>query len=190
MDTEVWKTLIIPLLIILLPIVEILGKKVLSWLHSKTKKGKEIAALKEAQAKQTILDIKQNSIDNLKISENRLIDALHDSEDRLGDDLNAINAEIEKQAKSDIDMRADIDLLKQISQSSARLELREQYHFYKHQGWCPEDTKRDIDNLHTLYSQLGPNGDMDRAHEEFMNLPEEIPEIYKRRSTDRKKVAK
>lgn len=67
-----------------------------------------------------------------------------------------------------------------------RLELRDQYSKYKKEGWVPSDTKRDIDHLHDLYSQLGTNGVMNRAHNDFMNLPEEMPEIPRRRSTDRK----
>ena len=58
-------------------------------------------------------------------------------------------------------------------QAILRDRLLQAYHFYKHQGWASYDDKQNVLNLYTQYEILGPNGIMERKHEEFLALPDE-----------------
>lgn len=58
-------------------------------------------------------------------------------------------------------------------QAILRDRLLQAYHFYKHQGWASYDDKQNVLNLYTQYEILGPNGIMERKHNEFLALPDE-----------------
>jgi hypothetical protein len=60
-------------------------------------------------------------------------------------------------------------------QAILRDRLLQAYHFYKHQGWASYDDKQNVLNLYTQYEILGPNGIMERKHNEFLALPDEAP---------------
>ena len=59
-------------------------------------------------------------------------------------------------------------------QALLRDRLLQAYHFYKHQGWASYDDKQNVLNLYTQYEILGPNGIMERKHNEFLALPDEV----------------
>lgn len=179
MTEEIAEKVLLPLLVVAIPIVEILGKKFIAFLHSKTAKGKAQAAAKEEARKKELESAIEGVMHELSIHQADLDTRMENAYKtcKLGTRMDEEFIRINK----------DLKLLKEGVQGLLRTELRLQYSTYRRQGWASPEIKTDIEHLYQIYHSMGPNGVMDKAHKEFIDLPDEIPETLKRRASDRKK---
>lgn len=182
MAQTVMEKILLPLIIIVIPIIEIIGKKFINWCHSKTARGKKQAEEKEAARKKELEDALEEVAKKLTIQKSEL-------ENKMA---NAYQTCVlgERQEQEFKLIHEDLELLKDGLQGLLRAELRLQYSNYRARGFATPEVKTDVDHLYQIYHSLGPNGVMDRAHEVFMSLPDEIPEEFKRRASDRQSEPK
>ncbi len=61
-------------------------------------------------------------------------------------------------------------------QAILRDRLLQAYEFYGHRGYADYDEKANVVNLYEQYEALGPNGIMQRKHDAFLSLPDELNE--------------
>lgn len=61
-------------------------------------------------------------------------------------------------------------------QAILRDRLLQAYEFYGHRGFADYDEKANVVNLYEQYEALGPNGIMQRKHDAFLSLPDELRE--------------
>lgn len=58
-------------------------------------------------------------------------------------------------------------------QAVLRHDLLESYNYWSKRGYCPQENKRDFDNMYERYEKLGENGVMTENHRKLMSLPDE-----------------
>lgn len=59
-------------------------------------------------------------------------------------------------------------------QAILRDRLLQAYEFYARRGFADYDEKANVVNLYEQYEALGPNGIMQRKHDAFLSLPDEL----------------
>ena len=59
-------------------------------------------------------------------------------------------------------------------QAILRDRLLQANEFYGHRGFADYDEKANVVNLYEQYEALGPNGIMQRKHDAFLSLPDEL----------------
>ena len=59
-------------------------------------------------------------------------------------------------------------------QAILRDRLLQAYKFYARRGFADYDEKANVVNLYEQYEALGPNGIMQRKHDAFLSLPDEL----------------
>lgn len=58
-------------------------------------------------------------------------------------------------------------------QAVLRHDLLESYNYWSKRGYCPQENKRDFENMYARYEKLGENGVMTENHRKLMSLPDE-----------------
>ena len=86
-----------------------------------------------------------------------------------------INFPKKKKAQDD-KMKDDIHLLKKGIQALLKNDLKVRYDHWLDAGYCPEDSKNDLEKEYQIYHALGKNGVMDSKRNEVLRLPSESPE--------------
>lgn len=61
-------------------------------------------------------------------------------------------------------------------QAILRDRLLQAYEYYGTRGWANYDEKSNVQNLYDQYEILGPNGIMEVKHQEFIHLPDAVPQ--------------
>ena len=75
-----------------------------------------------------------------------------------------------------------LELLKKGEQASLRSQLQECYNEWYPKKYCPDEIKREFENMYMSYHNLGKNGIMDSKREKLMQLPEYIETKKTRKS--------
>ena len=68
---------------------------------------------------------------------------------------------------------ADSELTKKGLQATLRHDLYEIAHKARKDGYCPDETKYDFNNMYEQYHKLGNNGVMDGIKDEILAMPTE-----------------
>lgn len=63
------------------------------------------------------------------------------------------------------------------TQALLREKLIDNYHYFGGRGCISIDEKTRINSMYLLYEKLGPNGVIDKQHDEFMKLPEQLTKM-------------
>lgn len=174
---------LLPIGLILVPLVEAGVAVLISKLHAKTSKAKAEAERKEQE--------KQEQIDEriLQFTEKHKIV----TQENIGGELEAVHdscrqkPQVEKLSKKIKELEGQIKILQENSQYFSRQLLCMQFAKYKERGWATIEEKREIEHIYGIYHSLGPNGVLEGKFKAFMELPDEIPETFKRRASDRRK---
>lgn len=81
-----------------------------------------------------------------------------------------------KKKKQELQIMAELGLLKKAIQVLLKNDLKVRYDYWIDLGYAPEDAKDDLEKEYTIYHGMGKNGVMDERRAKVLKLPTEPPE--------------
>lgn len=80
-----------------------------------------------------------------------------------------------KKKKQELQIIADLALLKKAIQVLLKNDLKVRYDYWLDLGYAPEDAKDDLEKEYIIYHGMGKNGVMDERRAKVIKLPTEPP---------------